>query len=297
MTTAYTPILQLALPVTGELSGTWGNVFNDSITSMVEQSIAGMATINTWAANSHTLTVANGASDEARCALLLIDDDGAGQPSGAAEVICPAQTKLYVVKNICGQTVTIKTASGSGVAVPNNETYFVFCDGTNVNLAITKVSGLTATLSVANGGTGATTLTGILKGNGTSAFTAAAANTDYLVPALADTAVTGFKTATFNSQLDIATTSGAITVNWTNAQCQRQAEPTGSITYTFTAPPGPCHLQLLINSDGTSTAQTFIWPGTVIWLGATWSAVANKKSVINFWYDGTNYYALGSDQV
>lgn len=38
---------------------------------------------------------------------------------------------------------------------------------------------VTGTLAVANGGTGATTLTGILKGNGTSAFTAAVAGTDY----------------------------------------------------------------------------------------------------------------------
>lgn len=297
MTTAYTPILQLALPVTGELSGTWGDVVNNSITSMIEQSIAGLATINTWSANSHTLTTADGSTDEARCAMLVVDDDGAGQPSGAAEVICPAVTKLYVVKNICGQTVTIKTSGGSGVAVPNNETYFVFCDGTNVNIAVTKVSGLTTTLAVSGGGTGATTLTGILKGNGTSAFTAATANTDYLIPALANTAVGGFKTATFNSQTTIATTSGPITIDWTTAQNQKQTEPAGSITYTFTAPPGPCHLQLLIDSDGTSTAQSFIWPGNVIWLGATWSAVANKKSVINFWYDGTNYYAIGSDQV
>ena len=43
----------------------------------------------------------------------------------------------------------------------------------------THVSG---TLAVGNGGTGATTLTGILKGNGTSAFTAATAGTDYLDP-------------------------------------------------------------------------------------------------------------------
>lgn len=35
---------------------------------------------------------------------------------------------------------------------------------------------------VANGGTGATTLTGVLKGNGTGAFTAAVAGTDYLSP-------------------------------------------------------------------------------------------------------------------
>lgn len=47
-----------------------------------------------------------------------------------------------------------------------------------VNLA----SQVTGTLPVGNGGTGATTLTGVLKGNGTSAFTAATAGTDYLAP-------------------------------------------------------------------------------------------------------------------
>jgi hypothetical protein len=43
-------------------------------------------------------------------------------------------------------------------------------------------AGLSATLAVGSGGTGATTLTGILKGNGTSAFTAATAGTDYQAP-------------------------------------------------------------------------------------------------------------------
>ena len=41
-------------------------------------------------------------------------------------------------------------------------------------------SAITGTLAVADGGSGATTLTGILKGNGTSAFTAATEGTDYL---------------------------------------------------------------------------------------------------------------------
>ena len=41
---------------------------------------------------------------------------------------------------------------------------------------------VTGTVAVANGGTGATTLTGVLKGNGTSAFTAATAGTDYVAP-------------------------------------------------------------------------------------------------------------------
>jgi len=50
-------------------------------------------------------------------------------------------------------------------------------------------AGLSATLAVTSGGTGATTLTGVLKGNGTSAFTAAAAGTDYLAPAAIGTTV------------------------------------------------------------------------------------------------------------
>src|SRR5574343_446185 len=47
---------------------------------------------------------------------------------------------------------------------------------------LTSVAIVTGTLPVANGGTGATTLTGLVKGNGTSAFTAAVDGTDYLSP-------------------------------------------------------------------------------------------------------------------
>jgi hypothetical protein len=42
---------------------------------------------------------------------------------------------------------------------------------------------VTGTLPVASGGTGAATLTGLVKGNGTSAMTAAVAGTDYVAPA------------------------------------------------------------------------------------------------------------------
>jgi len=41
---------------------------------------------------------------------------------------------------------------------------------------------ITGTLAVSDGGTGATTITGLVKGNGTSAFTAAVDETDYLSP-------------------------------------------------------------------------------------------------------------------
>lgn len=130
MTTAYTPILQLALPVTGELDGNWGTVVNDNITSMVEQAIAGLATISTWTAASHTLTTANGTTDEARCAILQCS----GAPGAAATVICPAFSKVYIIKNSVtgGYAVTLKTSAGTGVSVPNGGTMLLYCDGTNV---------------------------------------------------------------------------------------------------------------------------------------------------------------------
>lgn len=144
MATQYTSILKLALPTTGELSGTWGDTVNDNITSMVEEAIAGRAVINSWTANAHTLTTANGTTSESRCAMLELTDTGT-QLTGAGEVICPTASKIYIVKNAANQTVTIKTSAGTGVAIANGQTKFVFCDGTNVVEAITSITTLAAT--------------------------------------------------------------------------------------------------------------------------------------------------------
>ena len=73
---------------------------------------------------------------------------------------------------INGATVIRSTMLGSGV----------------VSSSLTSVGTLTSgslgagftTVAVARGGTGATSLTGLIKGNGTSAFSAAVAGTDYL---------------------------------------------------------------------------------------------------------------------
>jgi hypothetical protein len=162
MTTAYTPILQLALPVTGELNGTWGDVVNNNITSMVEQAIAGLATINTWTAASHTLTTADGTTDEARCAIL----ECSGAPGAAASVICPAFSKVYIIKNSVtgGYAVTLKTSAGTGISVANGTTAVLYCDGTNVVSAATATtfSGGTTGLTPSTATSGAVTLAGIL---------------------------------------------------------------------------------------------------------------------------------------
>ena len=140
MTTQYTPTLKLALPVQGELSGSWGDVVNDNITSMVEQAVTGLATIDSWTANSHTLTTANGTTSESRCAILELTDTGTAL-TGAGTVICPDASKLYTVRNSTGQIITVKTASGSGIAIPDGHTAFLYCDATNVVESITSFAG------------------------------------------------------------------------------------------------------------------------------------------------------------
>jgi hypothetical protein len=142
MATQYTSILKLALPVQGELSGTWGDVVNDNITSMVEEAIAGRKVINTWTGNSHTLTTADGTTSESRAAILTLTDTGTAL-TGAGTVVCPAASKVYIVENGTGQAITVKTASGTGAAVPDGKNMVVFCDGTNVEEGITNINSLT----------------------------------------------------------------------------------------------------------------------------------------------------------
>ena len=46
MTTAYTTNLGLALPVTGEHDGTWGDTVNNYITQYTDAAVAGTQTIS-----------------------------------------------------------------------------------------------------------------------------------------------------------------------------------------------------------------------------------------------------------
>ena len=169
MATGFSTILKLALPVQGELSGTWGTVVNENITSMVEEAIAGRKVINTWSTNSATLSSADGTTSESRAAMLEFTDTGSSL-SGAATVICPANSKLFVCKNAAGQQVTVKTASGTGVAIPDGTTMFLFCDGTNVEQVNTNFQTLKFNGNALSFG-GAVTTAGAFTTSGANALT------------------------------------------------------------------------------------------------------------------------------
>jgi len=101
MATAYTSLLGLALPVTGELSGTWGNTVNTEITALLDSAIAGTTTISADA--DITLTTTTGAANESREAIILWTAGG----TVTRNITAPAQSKTYVVINKTSSTQSI----------------------------------------------------------------------------------------------------------------------------------------------------------------------------------------------
>ena len=102
------------------------------------------------------------------------------------------------------------------------------------------------TLPVANGGTGATTLTGILKGNGTSAFTTATAGTDYLAPNGSAANLTNFPTLNQNTTGTAANVSGTVLIANGGTGATTQQEAINALSGTQAS-------GKYLRSDGTNT--------------------------------------------
>jgi len=192
MATAATSLLGLALPVTGELSGTWGDTVNTSITSLLDTAIAGTTTLSSDA--DVTLTTTTLASNQARQAIILWTAGG----TVTRTITAPASSKTYVVINKTSSTQSIKLVGAgptTGITIVAGEqciaawngvdfvkvgstgvaTVSSFSAGTTGFTPSTATTGavtLSGTLGVTNGGTGLSTLTAgyIPYGNGTSPF-------------------------------------------------------------------------------------------------------------------------------
>lgn len=270
MPTTYTSLLGLALPVTGELSGTWGDTVNDYITQYVDSATAGTQTIS-GSQTAVTLSVTNGtslsqvgsgATGSAQYAVI----NCTGSPASLLTITAPASSRQYLIINATSTSQSVKIVGAgptTGVTLVATESAIVAWNGSDyVKVASSVVDGVSTfsagttgftpstatsgavtlagtlattnggtgltsftsggalyatstsalasgTLPVASGGSGATTLTGILKGNGTSAFTAAVSGTDY-APATSGTAILygngsgGFSSVTIGSGVSFA---------------------------------------------------------------------------------------------
>ena len=161
MTTGNTTLLGLALPVDGELDGTWGDVVNDSITSLVDSAIAGTTTLSADADVTLTTTVL--AANQARQAVILWT---ASNGATTRNITAPAQSKPYIVINAGTGSVVLRGAGPTtGVTIVAGEKCLAAWNGSDfVKIATSTADGVTSV-----GGTGTVngiTLTGTVTSTG-----------------------------------------------------------------------------------------------------------------------------------
>lgn len=215
----YSTSLQIKLITDGTESGTWGNSTNTNW-NLMEQAVAGVQSITMINAD-YTLTVVNGASDEARNAVLVVG----GTNSAIRKIVAPLVPKVYMVFNNTtgGYAITIGGSTGSVATIPTATTCFVYCDGTNFyagtsgspgNFSIAGNETVTGNVSI--GGnlavTGTTTFTGVPSGPTASAGTSTTqlATTAFVGTALTNAQATLGTMSTQNAN-NVNITGGALT--------------------------------------------------------------------------------------
>jgi hypothetical protein len=139
MPTTYSPSLRIALLGNGENSGTWGQLTNTNLGTLLEQSITGVTTVSLSAGNV-TLTSFNGVSDQSRNAVLVVT----GTQTITNNVIIPNAPKTYLVNNTSSFQIGIQASGGSTYICPVGTVSNVYCDGAG-NVAGASVSVSTPT--------------------------------------------------------------------------------------------------------------------------------------------------------
>lgn len=133
MTTGRTPNLDLALPVEGELDGTWGDEVNNGITDYVDIAIAGTLTLSGDGAVTLANTQGAAAGDNigattAQYAILKIT----GTLTTTKVITAPTSSKTYVVINAAtGGSVTVKASGQTGATVAVGERAQLVFNGTD----------------------------------------------------------------------------------------------------------------------------------------------------------------------
>lgn len=214
MPSTYTTNLGIQKPANGEQSGTWGQTVNAN-SDILDRAVNGSLSLS-LSGTSSTLTTLQGSVSDGQYKVLELT----GSPSGTHTItIDPATAQtLYLVNNTTAQSVIFTQGSGGNVTIVAGASAIIYSSGAGATAKVTnitnvfamsnvKITGGTITgitdLAVADGGTGASTLTGYVKGTGTAALTASAT--------IPSTDITGLGTMAAQSASSVAITGGSIT--------------------------------------------------------------------------------------
>ena len=207
MASSYSTDLKLELQVTGENSGTWGDITNTNLV-ILQQSIAGYSSITLNATTGATLTYSNGLPSDGKNAVLNLT----GTITGNVSVTIPSSVtqKVYVIRNSTtgAFTVTVKISGQTGVtfSATDKGTKLLYANGTDfVDSNIGKLSNditptLAANLSTNSNNIQVSSGTGIIDNNSNSQikFTTTASATNQITIANAATGTNPVVSATGN---------------------------------------------------------------------------------------------------
>jgi len=138
MASSYSTNSKLELVTTGEKAGLWGTITNTNL-QVLEQLSTGYLSSAQLASGDLALALDNGATSNGKNLYIKLTGTlGANRsvtiPDSAERIIIfedatsRGSSALY--------TITVKTVSGSGVALPIGSTSLVYSDGTNVSLGL-----------------------------------------------------------------------------------------------------------------------------------------------------------------
>lgn len=122
MPSSYTARARFTLQATGENTNIWGVILNQGAFDLVDFAINGVVTIS--ASGATTLTTANGATDQARGAVLNYTGTTAGT------LTIPSVEKVYQVRSATADLTV--TNGSSSVTIPAGDSVTVITNGTTI---------------------------------------------------------------------------------------------------------------------------------------------------------------------
>jgi hypothetical protein len=142
--TTYDNNLRIAEIGTGEQAGVWGVTTNYNLAVLLTEAITGVTNITI--SGNQALQALDGLTDQARQAVLVLT----GTPASAFTLYTPPVDKVYIIKNSTGRTATISAATaengttatgGRTITIPDGNTTIIYCDGTNIDNGLDRISG------------------------------------------------------------------------------------------------------------------------------------------------------------
>jgi hypothetical protein len=137
MVASYTSNLRLTKQGDNDNPNSWGDVVNTQVIELLEDAVAGVATINCTGSGNINLSTStvNGGVDDARHAVLELT----GLLGANIQLILPAVEKIYIIRALQtgGYTINVRpVGASSGIDFVAGKTSIVYTNGTSIYEAV-----------------------------------------------------------------------------------------------------------------------------------------------------------------